>query len=203
MEPKINYQKKLEELIKTINGKPTLLLHSCCGPCSTEVISFLKDYFDITVFYYNPNIEPLEEYLHRKEEQIRFLKEYKEANIHFLDCEYDNHSFKEISKGLENIPEGGARCHKCFYLRMNKTAEVAKLNNFEYFGTTLTVSPHKNSEIINKIGEKISIENNIKYIYGDFKKNDGYKKSIELSKAYNLYRQNYCGCLYGKEHIWN
>ena len=203
MEPKINYQKKLEELIKTINGKPTLLLHSCCGPCSTEVISFLKDYFDITVFYYNPNIEPLEEYLHRKEEQIRFLKEYKEANIHFLDCEYDNHSFKEISKGLENIPEGGARCHKCFYLRMNKTAEVAKLNNFEYFGTTLTVSPHKNSEIINKIGEKISIENNIKYIYGDFKKNDGYKKSIELSKAYNLYRQNYCGCLYGKEYIWN
>ena len=115
MEPKINYQKKLEELIKGLNGKPSLLLHSCCGPCSTEVIDFLKDYFEITVFYYNPNIEPLEEYLHRKSEQKRFLNEYKEAKIHFLDCEYDNNSFKEMAKGLENIPEGGARCNKCFY----------------------------------------------------------------------------------------
>ena len=203
MEPKINYQKKLEELIKGLNGKPSLLLHSCCGPCSTEVIDFLKDYFEITVFYYNPNIEPLEEYLHRKSEQKRFLNEYKEAKIHFLDCEYDNYSFKEMAKGLENIPEGGARCNKCFYLRMKKTAIVAKENNFEYFGTTLTVSPHKNSTMINEIGEKISKEENIKYIYGDFKKNDGYKKSIEMSKAYNLYRQDYCGCLYGSEHIWN
>ena len=203
MKPKINYQKKLEELIKTLNEKPTLLLHSCCGPCSTEVISFLKDYFDITIYYYNPNIEPLEEYLHRKREQIRFLKEYKEAKIKFLDCDYDNDSFKQIAKGLESVPEGGARCNKCFYLRMQRTATIAKDNNFEYFGTTLTVSPHKNSEIINEIGEKIMKEYNIKYIYGDFKKNDGYKKSIEMSKAYNLYRQDYCGCLYGKERIWN
>lgn len=203
MEPKINYQKKLEELIKGLNGKPSLLLHSCCGPCSTEVIDFLKDYFEITVFYYNPNIEPLKEYLHRKREQKRFLNEYKEAKIHFLDCEYDNNSFKEMAKGLENIPEGGARCNKCFYLRMKKTAIIAKENDFEYFGTTLTVSPHKNSTMINEIGEKISKEENIKYIYGDFKKNDGYKKSIEMSKAYNLYRQDYCGCLYGSEHIWN
>ncbi len=203
MKPKINYQKKLEELIKTLNEKPTLLLHSCCGPCSTEVISFLKDYFDITIYYYNPNIEPLEEYLHRKREQIRFLKEYKEAKIKFLDCDYDNDSFKQIAKGLESVPEGGARCNKCFYLRMQRTATIAKDNNFEYFGTTLTVSPHKNSEIINEIGEKVMKEYNIKYIYGDFKKNDGYKKSIEMSKAYNLYRQDYCGCLYGKERIWN
>lgn len=203
MKPKINYQKKLEELIKTLNGKPSLLLHSCCGPCSTEVIDFLKDYFEITIFYYNPNIEPIEEYLHRKEEQIRFLNEYQNAKIRFLDCEYDNNTFKEIAKGLENIPEGGARCNKCFYLRLKKTALVAKENNFEYFGTTLTVSPHKNSTIINEIGEKISEECNIKYIYGDFKKNDGYKKSIELAKKYNLYRQDYCGCLYGKENIWN
>ena len=203
MKPKINYQKKLEELIKTLNEKPTLLLHSCCGTCSTEVISFLKDYFDITIYYYNPNIEPLEEYLHRKREQIRFLKEYKEAKIKFLDCDYDNDSFKQIAKGLESVPEGGARCNKCFYLRMQRTATIAKDNNFEYFGTTLTVSPHKNSEIINEIGEKIMKEYNIKYIYGDFKKNDGYKKSIEMSKAYNLYRQDYCGCLYGKERIWN
>ncbi len=203
MKPKLNYQKKLEELVKTLNNKPRLLLHSCCGPCSTEVISYLKDYFEITVFYYNPNIEPEEEYIHRKKEQIRFLKEYKDAKISFLDCEYDNASFKEIAKGLEQVKEGGARCNKCFYLRMKKTAEVAKEKGFEYFGTTLTVSPHKNSTMINEIGEKISEECNIKYIYGDFKKNDGYKKSIELSKTYNLYRQNYCGCLYGKEQIWN
>ena len=203
MKPKINYQKKLEELISTLSNKPTLLLHSCCGPCSTQVIDYLKDYFEITVFYYNPNIEPLEEYLHGKKEQIRFLEEYKEAKIQFLDCDYDNETFKRVAKGLEKVPEGGARCNNCFYLRMKKTAIVAKENNFEYFGTTLTVSPHKNSTMINEIGEKISKEENIKYIYGDFKKNDGYKKSIEMSKAYNLYRQDYCGCLYGSEHIWN
>ena len=199
MKPKINYQKKLEEIISKLDKKTTLLLHSCCGPCSTRVIDFLKDYFDITVYYYNPNIEPQEEYIHRKEEQKRFIKEYQEANIKFLDCDYDNSSFKEIAKGLEDVPEGGARCNKCFYLRLNKTALKAKELNFDYFGTTLTVSPHKNSEIINEIGEKISKDLNIDYIYGDFKKNDGYKKSIKLSKEYNLYRQNYCGCLYGKE----
>ncbi len=199
---KINYQKKLEELISTLENKPKLLLHSCCGPCSTWVISFLKDYFDITIYYYNPNIEPLEEYLHRKREQIKFLQEYKQAKINFLDCDYNNNEFKDIAKGLENIPEGGARCHKCFYLRMYKTAQVAASNGFSYFGTTLTVSPHKNSEIINKIGEHIMKELNINFIYGDFKKNDGYKKSIEYSREYHLYRQNYCGCLYGKEPIW-
>lgn len=199
MKPKINYQKKLEELVSTFTSKPKLLLHSCCGPCSTEVIDFLKDYFEITVFYYNPNIEPVEEYLHRKTEQIRFLKEYKEAEVDFLDCDYDNSSFKEIAKGLEHEKEGGARCNKCFYLRMYETAKKAKDLGFAYFGTTLTVSPHKNSTIINEIGEHISGYLKISYIYGDFKKNDGYKKSIEFSKIYNLYRQNYCGCLYGKE----
>lgn len=199
MKPKINYQKKLEELVSTFTSKPKLLLHSCCGPCSTEVIDFLKDYFEITVFYYNPNIEPVEEYLHRKTEQIRFLKEYKEAEVDFLDCDYDNSSFKEIAKGLEHEKEGGARCNKCFYLRMYETAKKAKELGFAYFGTTLTVSPHKNSMIINEIGEHISGYLKISYIYGDFKKNDGYKKSIEFSKIYNLYRQDYCGCLYGKE----
>ena len=199
---KINYQKKLEELISTLENKPKLLLHSCCGPCSTWVISFLKDYFDITIYYYNPNIEPLEEYLHRKREQVKFLQEYKQAKINILDCDYNNNEFKDIAKGLENIPEGGARCHKCFYLRMYKTAQVAASNGFSYFGTTLTVSPHKNSEIINKIGEHIMKELNINFIFGDFKKNDGYKKSIEYSREYHLYRQNYCGCLYGKEPIW-
>ncbi|CDF11881.1 putative uncharacterized protein [Mycoplasma sp. CAG:776] len=199
MKEKINYQKKLEELIKGLDGKPTLLLHSCCGPCSTQVIDFLKDYFNITIFYYNPNIEPIEEYLHRKEEQIRFINEYKESEINFLDCDYDNASFKKATLGLEKEPEGGARCNKCFYLRMQKTALTAKEQEYDYFGTTLTVSPHKNSSMINEIGVKISNDLNIKYIYGDFKKNDGYKKSIEFSKKYNLYRQDYCGCLYGKE----
>lgn len=199
MKEKINYQKKLEELIKGLDRKPTLLLHSCCGPCSTQVIDFLKDYFNITIFYYNPNIEPIEEYLHRKEEQIRFINEYKESEINFLDCDYDNALFKKATLGLEKEPEGGARCNKCFYLRMQKTALTAKEQEYDYFGTTLTVSPHKNSSMINEIGEKISNDLNIKYIYGDFKKNDGYKKSIEFSKKYNLYRQDYCGCLYGKE----
>lgn len=195
---KINYQVKLLELVKNFDHKPKLLLHSCCGPCSTQVISFLKDYFKITILYYNPNIEPFEEYEHRKREQKRFINEYKDAEIDFLDCDYDNQEFKKCSKGLESEPEGGARCHKCYYLRLYKTAVMAHLNNFEYFGTTLTVSPYKNSQIINKIGEEISKRVNIPYIYGDFKKNDGYKKSIEYSKKYNLYRQDYCGCLYAK-----
>lgn len=198
-----NYQKKLEELVKTFHTKPTLLLHSCCGPCSTWVIDYLKDYFEITVIYYNPNIEPEEEYLHRKKEQIRFLQEYQKAQVNFLDCDYDNPSFKEIAKGLEKEKEGGARCNKCFYMRLFKTASMAKAKGFAYFGTTLTVSPHKNSRLINEIGECIAKKLDVAFIYGDFKKNDGYKKSILLSQEYNLYRQDYCGCLYGKEQTWN
>ncbi len=203
VKPNSNYQKKLEELVKTFHTKPTLLLHSCCGPCSTWVIDYLKDYFEITVIYYNPNIEPEEEYLHRKKEQIRFLQEYQKAQVNFLDCDYDNPSFKEIAKGLEKEKEGGARCNKCFYMRLFKTASMAKAKGFAYFGTTLTVSPHKNSRLINEIGECIAKKLDVAFIYGDFKKNDGYKKSILLSQEYNLYRQDYCGCLYGKEQTWN
>ncbi len=202
MNQKINYQTKLLEIVKCFTYKPRLLLHSCCGPCSTEVINFLKDYFLITIYYYNPNIEPKEEYLKRKKEQLRFIElknKELEDKIAFLDCDYHNEAFKNIAKNLENVKEGGARCNKCFYLRLLKTAEIAKKNNFEYFGTTLTVSPHKNSQMINKIGEYISKNLNIKYIYGDFKKDNGYQKSIAFSKIYNLYRQDYCGCLYGKE----
>ena len=200
---KINYQKVLLDIVKEFNTKPTLLLHSCCGPCSTEVINFLSNYFTITIYYHNPNIEPQEEYLKRKKEQIRFIKEYNKEHsneIKYLECDYENNAFKEATLGLEREKEGGARCPKCFYLRLKKTALKAKEENFDYFGTTLTVSPHKNSMIINKIGEEIAKEIDIKYIYGDFKKNDGYKRSIEYSKIYNLYRQNYCGCLYGKEN---
>ena len=153
---KTNYDIELEKIIKeNIGTKPTLLLHSCCAPCSSSVIERLLPYFKITIFYYNPNIEPYKEYLKRKEEQIKFMKDLNE-NINFLDCDYENEIFKELSKGLENMPEGGYRCHKCYNLRLEKTAITAKKNNFDYFGTTLTVSPYKNSQVLNKIGEEIS-----------------------------------------------
>lgn len=198
---KINYDLYLEKIINEIKEKeikPKLLLHTCCAPCSSAVIMRLANYFDITVFYYNPNIEPLEEYLLRKEEQKRFLNEIN-LGIKFEDCDYENEEFKRITKGLENLPEGGFRCHECFKLRLTKTAKKAIELHYDYFGTTLTVSPYKNSQVLNSIGEEIEKELNIKYLYSDFKKKEGYKKSIQLSKEYNLYRQNYCGCIYSKE----
>ncbi len=191
---KVNYDLVFQDIIKSLDGKPKILLHSCCGPCSSSVIDTLKDYFDITIYYYNPNIEPKEEYEKRKQEQIRLIKEL--GYINYIDCDYDNESFKEISKGLEEYKEGGKRCTECFNLRMRNTAIKAKENHFDYFGTTLTVSPHKNSQIINELGSKIEKELKINYLYADFKKHNGYLKSIELSKKYNLYRQNYCGCHY-------
>lgn len=199
---KINYDLYLEKIINEIkekNIKPKLLLHTCCAPCSSSVITRLSEYFDITVFYYNPNIEPQEEYELRKEEQKRFLKEIN-LGIKFEDCDYENEKFKSISKGLEQLPEGGYRCHECYKLRLIKTANKAKELKYDYFGTTLTVSPYKNSQVLNKIGEEIEKNLNIKYLYSDFKKKEGYKKSIELSKYYNLYRQNYCGCSYSKRN---
>lgn len=198
---KINYQNELLELVDSLDYRPKLLLHSCCGPCSTTVIDFLVKYFDITVFYYNPNIEPLEEYEKRKNEQIRFIKEYNNPKISFMDCSYDNGEFLKVTKGLENEVEGGARCGVCFKLRLSKTAEVAKKNNFDYFATTLTVSPYKNSDLINKIGMDLEKQYGIKYLCSDFKKNDGYKKSIMMSKDYNLYRQHYCGCHFANKNI--
>lgn len=192
-----NYAIKLENIIKNLKNKPKLLLHSCCAPCSSHVITYLYNYFDITILYYNPNISPYEEYLKRKEEQIRLIKNFKDVKI--LDCDYDNDLYNKIIEGLEKEPERGKRCTKCFNLRLEKTANTAKKNNFEYFGTTLTVSPYKNSKLLNEIGIELSNKYNIKWLYSDFKKNDGYKKSIELSKKYNLYRQNYCGCIYSKK----
>ena len=191
-----NYANKLKEIIDKLDYKPKLLLHSCCAPCSSYVITYLYDYFDITILYYNPNIHPYEEYKKRKDEQIRLISNFKGVKI--IDCDYDNDIYNEVIKGLENEPERGSRCTKCFYLRLNKTGEIAKKNNFEYFGTTLTVSPYKNARLLNEIGEVISKKYDIKWLYSDFKKNDGYKKSIELSKKYDLYRQDYCGCIYSK-----
>lgn len=201
---KINYNECMERELKQFTSKKTILLHSCCGPCSTAVIEALKEYFHITILYYNPNIEPIEEYIKRKEEQKRYIKESK-LDIDFLDVDYENEKFKEIAKNLEQEPEGGARCHKCYYLRLSKTARLAMENHFDYFGTTLTVSPYKNAKAINTIGLEIEHELNVGkkeedkvlFLVSDFKKKEGYKKSIELSKKYNLYRQEYCGCLYG------
>lgn len=192
---KINYDLKFNEIVKGLNFKPTLLLHSCCGPCSSSVLDKIKDIFNVTVIYYNPNIFPEEEYLKRKAEQVRLLKE---LNISFLDCDYNEDEYLTYVLGLENEPEGGARCSKCFYLRMEKTAILALQNGYNYFGTTLTVSPHKNEQIINKIGESLQEKYNIPYLYADFKKHNGYLNSIILSKKYNLYRQDYCGCRYSK-----
>lgn len=193
---KTNYDLLMMQEIESLNGvKKRLLLHSCCGPCSTACIERLKDYFDITVLYYNPNIEPLEEYNHRKEVQKKVLKEF---NIKYLECDYDNETFRRITKSLSEEREGGKRCSVCFGIRLKYTANMAKKYQFDYFATTLTVSPHKNSAIINNIGSKIGATLGVKYLYADFKKRDGYKRSIELSKEYDLYRQDYCGCLYSK-----
>ena len=196
---KINYQLKLEELVKNLDYVPKLLLHSCCAPCSSRCIEFLSEYFDITVLYYNPNISPEEEYEKRKQEQIKFINEFNSKNkLDFMDIEYNYDDFLNIARGMEKEKEGGPRCFKCYNLRLEKTAQVAKENNYDYFGTTLTVSPYKNSQVLNQIGEELSKKYDIKYLYSDFKKNEGYKRSIELSKVYNLYRQDYCGCIYSK-----
>lgn len=192
----MNYDVEMKKIIDKLEYKPKLLLHSCCAPCSTTVIERLKNYFDITIIYYNPNIEPFNEYEKRKQEQIKIIEKY---NLKYLDCDYDNELFHEMSTGLENVPEKGIRCHKCYRLRLNYVASKAKENDFEYFGTTLTVSPYKLSNIINEIGIDLESIYNVKYLVSDFKKNNGYKRSIELSKEYSLYRQNYCGCIYSRK----
>lgn len=189
-----------EELAKITTPKK-ILLHSCCAPCSSHVITYLAPYFDITVLYYNPNIYPKEEYEKRKQEQIKLINELNTPNkLDYLDCDYDNDVYEELIKGYENCPERGARCPICFKLRLEKTAKLAKEHNYDYFCTTLTVSPYKNATQINEIGASISDKYQIKWLYSDFKKEDGYKKSIELSKKYNLYRQNYCGCIYSQRN---
>ena len=194
----MNYQKELENLIKTLEYKPTLLLHSCCAPCSSYVLEYLEPYFKITVLYYNPNIEPLEEYLKRKEEQINFIKNVH-PNIDIYDIDYDNSLYHEVVSGFENDKEGGNRCYRCYKLRMKKCANIAS-DKFDYFGTTLTVSPHKNANYVNEIGKELEKKYNTKFLLSDFKKNEGYKRSIVLSREYNLYRQDYCGCIYSKRN---
>lgn len=194
---KINYDKKLDAVIENLSQgeRPSVLLQCCCGPCSSAVLERLCRSFKVTAYFYNPNIHPKAEYEKRLENERLLLE-----NMHFADdvslyeCEYDGARFYEAVRGLENEPEGGARCAKCFELRLKKTAETAKKLGCDYFCTTLTVSPHKNADVINKIGNRVGEEAGVKFLPSDFKKKEGYKRSIELSRQAGLYRQTYCGC---------
>ena len=196
---KVNYHRILKDTLeeikkKFVSKKPNLLLHSCCGPCSSYVIGYLMEFFNIYIFYCNPNIYPEKEYFKRKEEQLKLLSYTDFKDIKFVDCEYDHLSFLEKVRGYEQSLEGGKRCDICFKVRLQEAVKTAKRLNIDYFSTTLTVSPHKNAEKINTIGKALGNKYFCNYLVSDFKKKDGYKKSIELSKKYNLYRQNYCGC---------
>lgn len=199
---KRNYQRELEKIIeKTIDQgeSPTLLLHSCCAPCSSYVLEYLNRYFQITVLFYNPNISPQAEYEKRKAELKRLIGQLPAVQkINMLDCDYDPAPFWDMAKGLEALPEGGARCRRCYELRLRAAAEAARQGGYEYFTSTLSISPLKNAEVLNEIGERLAGEYGVSHLPSDFKKKEGYKRSIELSKEYGLYRQNYCGCVFSK-----
>ncbi len=197
---RINYQTQLDNLIETFDKEgrqPSLLLHSCCGPCSSYPIEYLSSYFHITVFYYNPNIYPDQEYYHRVKEQERFIQSFPaKYPVHFIEGDFDKESFYAMAKGLENEPERGERCSKCFDLRLRKTARLAEEKGFDYFSTTLTISPMKDATLLNDIGMALSDEYQVDWLPSDFKKKNGYKRSTELSKEYDMYRQDYCGCVF-------
>ena len=199
---KVNYQKELDKIIENTVKQgvtPTLLLHSCCAPCSSYVLKYLSDFFIITLVYYNPNIYPEDEYRKRVLEQERLIKELPVKNpITFVEGKYDPQTFFEKVKGLEKEPEGGARCTVCYEMRMREAAIYAKEGGFDYFTTTLSISPLKNAQKINEIGCALEHEYGIKHLPSDFKKKEGYKQSVQLSAEYNLYRQNFCGCVYSK-----
>ena len=200
MEQKKNYQIMLDTILKGLGDEAsTLMLHSCCAPCSSYVLEYLAEYFKITVVYYNPNISPEAEFRKREEEQRRFISQLPVKNpITLLTQSYDPNEFYEAVKGLEQEPEGGKRCFVCYRLRLERAAKLALEQGFDYFTTTLTLSPLKNSQIINRIAEEVSEKYGVKCLPSDFKKREGYKRSIELSKEYGLYRQNYCGCEFSK-----
>lgn len=199
----MNYQKILDETLIQISDQkevPKLLLHACCAPCSSYVLEYLNNYFEITLYYYNPNIHPELEYNRRIEELKKFISEFKTINkIDLVEEEYNISEYFNEVKGLENLGERSKRCYNCYKFRMDKAAKYAKENNFDYFTTTLSISPYKNSNWINEIGNYLENKYDIKYLYADFKKKNGYKRSLELSKDYRLYRQDYCGCIYSKQ----
>ena len=195
----MNYQIVLENTLKNLNSKKTLLLHACCAPCSSYVIEYLSDYFDITILFYNPNIDTLEEYNKRLQELVKFVNCFKTKNqVKVVSLGYNNQDYLNIVKGLENEKEGGSRCFKCYRLRLEKSFIYAKKHNFDFIPTTLTISPLKNSKVINEIGAELENIYHVNYLYADFKKKEGYKRSIVLSHEYNLYRQDYCGCKFSK-----
>ena len=202
MHETINYQKKLDALLASLSPDqpaPRLLLHSCCGPCSSYVLEYLSRYFSITVYYYNPNIEPEAEYRKRLDEQSRLLTLACYPNPVALEpAAYDNARFRALTASLAREPEGGARCEVCIRMRMDQAAQFAKAGGYDYFTTTLSVSPHKNAPLINRLGEELSLKYQVPYLYGDFKKRGGYQRSIQLSRQFELYRQNYCGCLWAQ-----
>ena len=193
----MNYDLLMEEQIKNMNEGSTLLMHACCAPCSSACLERLGNYFDISILYYNPNITDKDEYLKRVEEIKKFISGFKtKYPIKLIEGRYDPKEFFEIAKGLEDEPERGKRCFKCYKLRLEETAKVAEEKEFDYFCTTLTLSPYKNATWLNEIGEDLNNNYNSTYLYSDFKKKNGYKRSIELSKEFDLYRQDYCGCVY-------
>lgn len=198
-----NYQKELDKIIAYLekeNKVPTLLLHSCCAPCSSYCIEYLANYFKITIFYYNPNISLEEEYKRRVEEQKRLIASLPVKHpVDFIEGNYDTERFYKISKGLEQEREGGERCFLCYRLRLEEAVKTAKEGNFDYVTTTLSISPHKNATKLNEIGEELERIYEVQYLPSDFKKKNGYKRSIELSGEYDLYRQDYCGCIFSKQ----
>ncbi|MCR5737057.1 MAG: epoxyqueuosine reductase QueH [Eubacterium sp.] len=201
---KINYQKVLEMKLKQIEKeekKPKLLLHACCAPCSSYVLEYLSQYFLIDVYYYNPNISSKDEYQQRAFELVRFVKEKEFPNpVKVIIEDYNPEEFYEIAHGLEACEEGGKRCFECYKLRLERTAEKALIGGYDYFTTTLSISPLKNAKKLNEIGADLQHDYGIHYLFSDFKKKDGYKRSIELSKEFNLYRQRYCGCIFSKKN---
>ena len=200
--PSRNYAKELEQLIQKLQqeGKvPRLLLHACCAPCSSAVLEYLSQYFAITLLYYNPNIAPLEEYQKREAELRRLVSQMKFTHpVELLPCQYDGQAFVQAARGLEGEPEGGKRCEAWFRVRLRYAAQEAARLRFDYYTTTLSISPMKNAPLLNQLGEEIGREFGVAHLPSDFKKKDGYKRSVQLSKEYDLYRQDYCGCAFSK-----
>ncbi|MBQ6873846.1 MAG: epoxyqueuosine reductase QueH [Clostridia bacterium] len=195
-----NYQKELDRIIEENSkaGKvPSLLLHACCAPCSSYCLEYLAEYFSITVFFYNPNLYPADEYDKRADEVRRLISLLQVKNpVKLIVADFDGKEFYAKVRGMEKLPEGGERCRRCFELRLEKTAEIAKENSFDFFTTTLTISPLKNAQVINEVGEEMAEKYGVAHLPSDFKKKGGYKRSVELSAEFGLYRQNYCGCVY-------
>lgn len=203
---KVNYQKALEKILEGLAidkdvPKKRLLLHACCAPCSSYVLEYLRDCFDITVLYYNPNITEQNEYNKRVEElkRLALIMEKPGSSISVLEGNYDPELFFDMARGLEQMPEGGVRCFGCYEMRLRETARLAAEGHYDYFATTLTISPLKNAEKLNEIGEQLGMEYGVAHLPSDFKKKNGYKRSVELSEEYGLYRQNYCGCVFSEK----